>query len=262
MLGQPIIHLETVDSTNRYLKQLVGKGHSEGTLVISKCQTAGRGRHNKNWYSPLGNLYASLLLTPEEDKGGLLCQISLIAGVAAANIISDLLANLAFKENQRLGLKWPNDIYLNQKKCAGILCELESHPRRGFFLVVGLGLNLNQESFPPHLSSATSLKKETGAFYDPLSVAKQWCRAFESAYTLWKRHGFFPFVEKWKKWDLLHGEKITVQVSDSRQYSGTALGIDTIGNLLLDCGEKVIPILSGTIQGGSHEENITSPSYI
>lgn len=132
--------LESVDSTNEYLKQYVVERRER--LVIAAAQTAGKGRHGHNWYSPPGGLYISYLLFPEwdADQAPLLNQIaslSVVASISEAGIGSD-----------RIRVKPPNDVLIGGRKVSGILVELGSLQARIQWAIVGIGINVEQTEFP------------------------------------------------------------------------------------------------------------------
>jgi len=142
---------EQLDSTSDYAKELVAEGAESGTLVLAEHQTGGRGRGGNVWLSPTGeSLLFTLIIDPDVEQT-LWNRFSLIAGVALVRAIQGLSDT-----PQPLTLKWPNDLYLNGKKCAGILTEIV-----GEKLLIGIGLNVSVNDFPPEISSkATSLLRE------------------------------------------------------------------------------------------------------
>jgi BirA family transcriptional regulator, biotin operon repressor / biotin---[acetyl-CoA-carboxylase] ligase len=141
---------QSVASTNDEVRILAENGTQEGLIVLAHQQTAGRGRRGAAWFSPPGESLAfSVLLKPDEPKA-LWPRLALATGLAVAEAIETVVP-LA-------GIKWPNDIWIRQKKIAGILVEAGRD-----FVVVGIGLNINTLDFPPEVSDiATSLARETG----------------------------------------------------------------------------------------------------
>jgi len=160
-IGLNRIHLERVDSTNNYARQLVrDKMPVEGTVVTASTQTEGRGQRTNSWFSePDLNLTASYILRPAflaaKD------QFMLSASVALA--VFDAIKRISGSENVKI--KWPNDILVSDRKIAGILIE---NSLRGMTLdhsIVGIGINVNQTEFPKGLI-ATSLACETGKTHE------------------------------------------------------------------------------------------------
>ncbi|MBO0768220.1 MAG: biotin--[acetyl-CoA-carboxylase] ligase [Solirubrobacterales bacterium] len=148
-LGTPRIHHRKVDSTNRHARELAEQGAPHGTLVTAAEQSAGRGRQGRAWSAPAGTgLLMSVLL---RDPYPLL---SLAAGAAVADTAAH------FRPDQEVLIKWPNDVWLEGKKVAGILVEGRPQER---WAVLGIGLNvaISQDQFPPELrTSATSLGRD------------------------------------------------------------------------------------------------------
>ena len=151
-LGQPLIELEEVASTNDVLREMAGQGAAEGTAVVARRQTHGRGRQYRPWHSPLGlGLYLSVLLRPPwpaSESGAL----ALLAGVAVATALQQLGV-------PDLKLKWPNDVLAGGKKISGVLIEPALKGDHIDYAVIGLGVNVRHgaEDFPPELrGTATS----------------------------------------------------------------------------------------------------------
>ena len=153
-LGRPVIELDEAASTNDVLRTMAEQGAAEGTTVVARVQTRGRGRLQRPWHSPPGlGLYLSVLLRPPwpaADSGAL----ALLGGVAAASALAQLYV-------ARLTLKWPNDVLADGKKICGVLVEPALHGDRLDYAVMGIGVNVLQrhEDFPPELrSTATSCR--------------------------------------------------------------------------------------------------------
>jgi len=153
-LGQNFIFLEKVDSTNKYAKQL--QKVVPGTLVLAEEQTSGRGQHNKPWVTKGGkNLTFSLVFNPSQAD-----RITLLT-LACASAIEDVICK--FYDQCSIDIKWPNDVICDGKKIAGLLTEVIHSGNKVEKVVVGIGLNVNQESFEGELKyTATALKSFTG----------------------------------------------------------------------------------------------------
>jgi BirA family biotin operon repressor/biotin-[acetyl-CoA-carboxylase] ligase len=162
-----LIELESVDSTNNYAMGLVHEGlASDGLICLARHQWAGKGQRGKIWQSEPGqNLIMSLIIEPQPLD--LSQQFLLSAAVSLA--ILDLV--LTFSGN-KWTIKWPNDIFWNDRKAAGILIESVIHGKNWPFAVIGIGMNLNQVSFPPEIPNAISLKQITGDNYEPAPFAR------------------------------------------------------------------------------------------
>lgn len=154
-----LIHITEIDSTNNYLKQLVyNQNVEEGTVVYCDFQTAGKGQRGNSWESEYGkNLTFSMVLYPNEIKAKEQFIISQLVSLSIAECLS--------KHTDNITIKWPNDIYWNNKKICGILIEnaLESDFIKSS--VIGIGININQEKFVSNAPNPISLKNITGEEY-------------------------------------------------------------------------------------------------
>jgi len=163
-----LIELESVDSTNNYAMARIHEGMaSDGLVFLAHNQWAGKGQRGKAWFSESGqNLMVSLIIRPSPLE---ISQQFLFSASVALGIL-DLLKEL---ESKNWSIKWPNDIYWNDRKAAGILIESVVQGINWPWAVVGIGMNLNQESFPDDIPNAVSLKQITGRTYDPVAIARE-----------------------------------------------------------------------------------------
>ena len=151
MIGKQIINLDSVNSTNDYIKKNIDS-LDEGCFVIDKQQTRGRGRHNNSWESPLGNLYCSYLVKGNFNRENIF-EFHTTTSIAIIKTLERYsLSGL---------IKFPNDIIVNSKKIAGILIETIGYEKIDY-VIVGIGINLNQREFLDLNSKATSISKEKG----------------------------------------------------------------------------------------------------
>lgn len=237
-----LIALDTVDSTNAEAKRLAVQGEEEtpdGTLVWAGEQTAGRGRRGRDWDSPKGNLYCSLVLRPEVSVANA-AQLSFVAGLA----VFDALATLS-EPGHEVQLKWPNDILLNDKKVAGILLEAETvKDESPPWLVLGLGLNVGfhptDMDFP-----ATSLRAEGWASTEA-DVLEAYCRNFLLWSSRWLDEGFMPIRKNWLWHCRGRGEEIEVRM-ENETITGVFEDIDEEGALVLDQDGKRRLITAGDV---------------
>jgi BirA family biotin operon repressor/biotin-[acetyl-CoA-carboxylase] ligase len=157
-LGQRVLWFPTIGSTNDVAGRLADEGEPEGTVVVADAQTAGRGRHGRVWISPpAAGLYTSVLLRP---PAGALDLITLAAGVALAEGLREATGIAAT-------VKWPNDIYVQGRKVAGILAEGGASRAGTTHVVLGFGINLLPAAFPPEIAArATALESELGRAVD------------------------------------------------------------------------------------------------
>src|SRR5215472_898407 len=147
-IGWDIRYLDKVDSTQRVAAELAQNGTEEGMVVIAERQSAGRGRLGRTWHSPAGvNLYMTVILRPHMPLAEV-PQLSLVAGVAVAEALETIAPGL-------VALKWPNDIWLRERKAGGIIAEAvtdATQDLRCVLLGIGLNLNLASNDIPPELS--------------------------------------------------------------------------------------------------------------
>lgn len=226
-IGENISHYEEVPSTQTIGKRLARNGAKEGTVVIADSQTTGKGRKSREWFSPEGGLYASIILRPDISPPQAPI-MSLLMGVAAAKSIRKI-------NDLEIGLKWPNDIRTNEKKVGGILLEMSAETDQIKWLVVGIGLNVNNKlSFSAEdvKSRATSLKEEIGENISRLNLSINLLRIIEETYLTFKKEGAEPILKKWKNLSSTLGS--AVHISDGEEIEGKAVDIDSDGALVLE----------------------------
>ena len=233
--------LDQCDSTNARLLRLAESGASSGTVIAALCQTAGRGRRGRSWFSAAGDsLTFSLLwrLPPDTPLSG----FSLAVGVALARALEDLgIAGVS--------LKWPNDLLLNERKLAGILIELVPGVRPPV-AVIGIGMNLRRPRAMPE-----ELCRTAAALTDaevPLSVttAELFARllaTLHSVLTAFSASGFSPLREAWMIRHALSGRAVRLLSDFSQPLEGICRGVDVDGALLLETRDGVQRIISGEV---------------
>ena len=155
-IGTVIYHFRVLDSTNTYALKLLSQIRPKaGTLISADYQTTGRGQMGRDWHSAPGlNLCLSCILYPETNA-----QNQFAISMAVALAVRDTVAD--FINQERVKIKWPNDIYVGDKKIAGILIQTSIHGNVIIYCVAGIGLNVNETDFPAELPNPTSLKLET-----------------------------------------------------------------------------------------------------
>lgn len=239
--GRNILYHPLTTSTNIEAKALAAEGAPEGSVVAADCQSGGRGRMGRSWVSPPGvNLYFSLILRPAVPSVRV-PQLTLLVAAAIHQALcrhsSDLIAMI----------KWPNDILADGKKLCGVLCEMQSEPDCTHFVVVGIGINVNQSEFPPDLQqSATSLFLESGQLFSRPELLASVLNHFEPLYDAWLLEddlGFIlPYLEEHA---LLQSKEVTIDQL-KRSVCGTVRGISRFGELKLESAEgETILVSSG-----------------
>lgn len=210
---------ESVESTNDEVRVLAQAGAPDGLVLLAECQTAGRGRRGAAWFSPAGESLAfSILVRPDEPKA-LWPRLALAAGLAVAEAVESF--------GLQAGIKWPNDIWIGQRKVAGILVEAGSD-----FAVVGIGLNVNSNEFPPEVSEiATSLRIETSQIFSRAEVLGEIVRKFAGR----RRQisdDFDVLISAVRLRCVLTGKRVTLTTAGGPGV-GTVEGIADGGELLL-----------------------------
>lgn len=211
---------------------------AEGLVIQSLTQSAGRGRHGNEWSSPLGNLYMSILLRPEckADKAG---QLSFVAALALSRAIDEHLG-----AGHKKTLKWPNDVLIDGRKCAGILLESDID-FKGHVHALSVGIGVNILSAPEGAVCLDDVKNDEKLAIHPFRDTL--LAHFADFYRKWKDEGFEPIRKKWLK--QAHGlmEEIRVRLPDRTEH-GIFKDLGRDGSLLLgQDGKKELVISAGEV---------------
>jgi len=221
-----VICLDATDSTNSRAMAMASAGAPHGTVVVADEQTGGRGRQGRRWISPPGrNVYVSLLVRPEIPNATA-AGLSLAAGVA--------LADAAESAGVPALLKWPNDLYLGERKAAGILVETAPGADGARHAVIGAGINVNmtEDEIPADLrGKATSLRIRAGREFSRVEVLTLFLDAFARRYGEFAAGGFPAIHPAWERRDMLRGRRVLVRRSGEEAW-GVARGVDADGALL------------------------------
>lgn len=224
--GYRLIVRDEVASTMEEARRARAQGEPGRLWIVARSQGSGRGRHGRQWSSPAGNLYASLLLT-DPCPPALAPQLGFVAGLAVHDALTYVLGDGA----PRVALKWPNDLLIGGAKTVGLLLEGES---RGGMLDVVVGIGVNIASCPADTPyPATFLKQhrpETSVEAVLAALSDAWVKRFET----WSRPGGFgPTREAWLERAAFLGETITLRLAEG-PLSGRFAGLDPSGRLELD----------------------------
>src|SRR5579859_7941318 len=225
VFGKHIHHFLRVDSTNRVAMELGYANEPEGSVVLAEEQTAGRGRAGRSWHSERANgIYVTLLLRPRISpvQAPLLTMMAGLSARAAIQAQTGLLPDV----------KWPNDLMLDGKKLGGILTEMHAETTLVRFVIVGTGINVNQEKFPSELSGiATSLRVETGKSQSRLELLARLLREFETDYNRFLRDGAASIVERFTQVSSYAcGKRVRVS-NGNESYVGVTAGLRPEGLL-------------------------------
>ena len=168
-IGHAFIELASVDSTNNYAMALALKGHgSHGTLVFANDQWAGKGQRGRSWMSSPGdNIILSAVLEPVAFPSFAAFGLSVCVALACRDFFS------AYAGSEETTIKWPNDLYWNDRKAGGILIENQWQGERWLIAIAGMGININQVEFPPSAPNPVSLRQITGRRYDAATLARE-----------------------------------------------------------------------------------------
>ncbi|MBS4217327.1 biotin--[acetyl-CoA-carboxylase] ligase [Bacillus sp. FJAT-49711] len=228
-MGRNVLYYDSVESTQMISHKAAREGAPEGTIVIAGEQTAGKGRMTRPWHSTKQKgIWMSMIIRPKlpPQKAPQFTLISAIACVRAIEEVTGLEPNI----------KWPNDILYKGKKLTGILTELQGEADKVNFLVIGIGMNVNQreEDFPDEVKKiATSLEFESGHTVSKTKVIQKILLYFEKYYELYMEQGFAPLKILWESYAAGIGKTIIARTITG-EISGIALGITEEGILKVE----------------------------
>lgn len=242
IFGRRIFFFKSIKSTMDYAKKLAEVGEPEGTVVIADYQSQGRGRFGRIWKSEPGvNILMSIILRPTIplEKLGIL---SFLTAISVSEAIEK-------NTNVKVTTKWPNDLLINGKKFCGILMEASITADKGDFVILGIGINVNQDQFPKEIQDhATSLSLATRKVYNRTTIVQDILQALETNYVeLNKNKNFNSIIERWKKrCDMLNRE-ITL-IHAGKTITGKAIDVDERGLLMLELeNSNIIKLSSGDV---------------
>lgn len=227
-LANRIFSFAEIDSTNTFAHELAEQGFPDGTLVIADSQIKGKGRMGRRWHSPKGKgLYFSLILRPKLPPDRM-AGLSLMAGLALIRAIKDLAGTPTL-------MKWPNDILYQKRKLAGVLVELVAELDKIEYMIVGVGVNVNnrKKDFPLGLQlKSTSLKVITGKEHKRAELLQEILVEFENLYETFCRHGFSYIGTELKQHSAVVGKRVTLTAGKVK-VTGLAVGFDDMGGLII-----------------------------
>lgn len=225
----------SIDSTNAYLKKF--KQVKTTKICLAEQQTQGKGRLNRDWYSPFGkNIYLSCLYVFQKD-------ISELAGLSLVTSLA-ILNGLRKFDVKQCNVKWPNDIMYEQRKLAGILVEIQAETHGSSQAIIGIGINVNmledQHSISQTWTSVQAIQKK---YIDRNELCAALINELLVYLDKFDDKGFNQFVSEWVQTDCLTNQIITVKNSNDK-IQGKVLGINDRGHLLLE-------LINGTVRGFS-----------
>ena len=240
-IGKDIYIFNEVMSTNTIAKFLSMNGVGNGAVVISEKQTKARGRSGKNWESPLGGVWLSIILNPNVNHSKIPL-ITLATGVAVENT----LKRISVKNAE---IKWPNDILIHGKKVCGILTEAITSFNTIESVIIGVGIdaNISIENFPEELrENMTTLNDEIGEKVDENLLIKLFLEEFEKISEQFINEEYETILKEWRKNSYTIGKIVEVHEPFSKPYDGYVLGISRDGSLVV---EKIDGTLEKVISG-------------
>ncbi len=237
--GEPASVIPVIDSTNQYLIQRISELKS-GDVCIAEYQSAGRGRRGRQWVSPFGrNLYLSMYWKLDQGPAAAI-GLSLVVGVIMAEVLQKLGAD-------GVKVKWPNDLYLNDKKLSGILVELTGKTGDVAHIVTGIGINIAMSKNQNEAINQQWINLEqVGIKIDRNELACEITNALREAFVQFEKQGLSVFIERWKRLDNFMDRRVKLIIGE-KEIFGIAKGINDQGALLLEQDGKIIPYIGGEI---------------
>ncbi|EOL8947334.1 bifunctional biotin--[acetyl-CoA-carboxylase] ligase/biotin operon repressor BirA [Cronobacter dublinensis] len=237
--------LPVIDSTNQYLMDRLSELES-GDACIAEYQQAGRGRRGRKWFSPFGaNLYLSMYWRLEQGPAAAI-GLSLVIGIVMAEVLHELGAD-------QVRVKWPNDLYLNDRKLAGILVELTGKTGDAAQIVIGAGINLAMRQVESDIVNQGWINlQEAGIKVDRNALAVRLIEKLRSSLREFEQEGLAPFLARWEKLDNFIHRQVKLIIGE-REIYGISRGIDNQGALLLEQNGVIKPWVGGEISLRSAE---------
>lgn len=245
IVGAEMHYRPSVDSTNHIAKALAYHDASDGTIVVAEEQTFGKGRRERNFYSPRGKgIWFSVVLRPKmlpKDAP----KLTLMAAVAVAEALN--------RFNLKPEIKWPNDLLFDGRKIVGILTEMTGEIGRIAYVVVGVGINVNiaRDEFPEELQAvAASLSEMSGG--EELSRVKIFravLEEFDKLYREVNENGFGEILNRWRRYNVTLGKKVRViaAVEGGENFDGTAVDINEDGALVVETADGLRTVYAGDV---------------
>ena len=237
--------LPVIDSTNQYLLDRLSELQS-GDACVAEYQQAGRGRRGRKWFSPFGsNLYLSMYWRLEQGPAAAI-GLSLVIGIVIAEVLQSLGAD-------KVRVKWPNDLYLQDRKLSGILVELTGKTGDAAQIVSGAGINLMMRRVESDVVNQGWISlQEAGISIDRNTLAARLIKELRASLQLFEQEGLAPYLKRWEKLDNFINRPVKLIIGD-KEIFGISRGIDAQGALLLEQGGVVKPWIGGEISLRSAE---------
>ena len=237
--------LPVIDSTNQYLLDRLSELQS-GDACVAEYQQAGRGRRGRKWFSPFGsNLYLSMYWRLEQGPAAAI-GLSLVIGIVIAEVLQSLGAD-------KVRVKWPNDLYLQDRKLSGILVELTGKTGDAAQIVSGAGINLMMRRVESDVVNQGWISlQEAGISIDRNQLAACLIKELRAGFKLFENEGLAPYLGRWEKLDNFINRPVKLIIGD-KEIVGISRGIDAQGALLLEQDGVIKPWIGGEISLRSAE---------
>jgi BirA family biotin operon repressor/biotin-[acetyl-CoA-carboxylase] ligase len=240
LVGHSIAYRDVIESTQTLARAYADDGLEDGLVILAESQTAGRGRLGRRWVSDRGGLWFSVALTPKAPPD-FIQVFSYMASLSVRDSIAPLAGSSPW-------LKWPNDVFVKSKKVCGVLTEVAATTDEIRYLLLGIGLNVNNDvsSVDGGSYEVTSLKELAGAMVDREELLVSILRGIDARYRRSSKDGFGDIVEEYRQGCGTIGEWVRVSYSDA-VLEGRATGIDERGALEVESEGRTAKVRSGDV---------------
>src|SRR5262245_9796836 len=230
LMGRNLYHFYDIDSTNAFAARLLAHGRKvqEGTVIIAESQTAGRGRLGRSWHSEReAGIYFSIVLFPKAPPS-LAPLFTLATAVAMHNAIERY-------SGLDIDIKWPNDLLIGRRKFCGILSEIQAEVDLVKTMIIGVGVNANQGSFPEEIEErATSLRIASGRIQSRIEILLEFFEEFENIYLDFERKGPAGIIDQWTRFSSFANGR-NIEIHDGvRKIVGVTRGLNPLGALRVE----------------------------
>ena len=243
LLGKRVFYFDTIDSTQTFAAKIASNHNENGTIIVSKYQTGGKGRMKRKWESPSGGIWMSIVIQPEFN----------ISYVTLVPIATSLALCLAIEKTLKIKpkLKWPNDVLLKEKKVAGILLDTSIQSNKIESLVLGIGINFkinprklaNRIKKTPNFYGVDTLVKKNEK---PLTLVKQFLHELENIFQMIDSGHTKKIIMEWTMRSSTIGRNISMTTNEGK-ITGNAIKLDNDGALIISNGQKNKRLLVGDI---------------
>ena len=243
LLGKRVYYFNTIDSTQNFAMEIATNHNENGTVIISKKQTQGKGRIKRKWKSPVGGIWLSVIIHPKFDTS-YVTLVPIATSLALHNAIEKTLGINA-------ELKWPNDLTLKGKKIAGILLDTSIESNKIEYLIAGVGINFKiktrnlEKSLKktPNFYGVTSLTEKNEK---PSALVKQFLYELENIFQMIDSGYNKKIIREWTKRSSTIGKNISTLIND-KHITGKAIKLDSDGALIISKGKNITRLLAGDV---------------